>query len=116
MKILTHSEREALKQNEDIENHHLARYHRFVASLFGASGFVVDAEDIPLTFDRYKKLLMDFPEWSYPPIRPGSRHWRSEFYANPPEINRLYLKAWKDREYLRAKYPAIVAADDDIVI
>lgn len=115
MKILNYGEREALKQSDD-ESATLARYHRFIGDLVGASGVEIDDADIPISYEDYKQLMNDYPGWSYGRIYPRSTRWKREYWDNPPKMNTLYDEAEKKRKFYWKKYPLVKEQKDNIVI
>lgn len=115
MWIMNYHERESFKkygESQALE----ARYHRFIGDYFGASGFEVDDQDIPISFQEYVSLLEKHPGWSCGRISPSSRHWRSEFFQSQPLMNKIYDMALANRARLAEKYKAISEQVDELTI
>lgn len=115
-KIPNYYERESMKSHGDHELSTQARYYRFIGDLIGGSGLEIEDSDVPLTLEEYKSLMMIVPEWSYGPIRPGSKRSKIGSTVGHDKINSLYDWAAQNRKRLLDKYPKLKEQEGDLTI
>ncbi len=102
MKILTHNEREALKQSGREMDIHYSHWHRYLSCMYPEGLYVYESKVKP-TLKEYIQWKKDFPGWSDGTLTATHTAWKGEYYGKKLPMNTVLREFYKSKKKNLAK-------------